>query len=152
FFLEGSQIFNNFGQGGANDSWGFNNSEPNLFYSRRIGRAPQVAASGDFVDAPAATTILGAAKLTGKTSSNWSLGFLEAVTGEETARFQNGRVRGTTAVEPLTNYIVARVQRDIARRAGVGLLMTATNRQLDDDRMRNALVSQAYVFGGDAYL
>jgi hypothetical protein len=152
FFLEGSQIFNNFGQGGANDSWGFNDSEPILFYSRRIGRAPQVAPSGDFVDVPAATTILGAAKLTGKTRSNWSLGFLEAVTGEEAARFQNGRVRGTTTVEPLTNYVVARVQRDIARRAGVGFLMTAANRQLEDDRMRNALVSQAYVFGGDGYV
>ena len=45
FFLEGSQIFNNFGRGGANDYWGFNNSEPQIFYSRRIGRAPQLAAS-----------------------------------------------------------------------------------------------------------
>ena len=42
FFLEGSQIFNNFGRGGANDFWGFNNSEPQIFYSRRIGRAPQL--------------------------------------------------------------------------------------------------------------
>ena len=38
FFLEGAQIFNNFGRGGANDFWGFNNSEPQIFYSRRIGR------------------------------------------------------------------------------------------------------------------
>jgi hypothetical protein len=151
FFLEGSQIFNNFGQGGANDSWGFNNSEPSLFYSRRIGRQPQVFASGDFVDAPTATTILGAAKLTGKTSGNWSLGFLEAVTGEESARTQTGLARGTAVVEPMTNYLVARVQRDIGQRAGAGLLMTATNRQLADDRLRNALVGQAYVFGGDGY-
>jgi len=86
FFLEGSQIFNNFGRGGANDYWGFNNSEPQIFYSRRIGRAPQLAASGDYVDAPTATTILGAAKLTGKTSGRWSLGLLQALTGEETAR------------------------------------------------------------------
>jgi hypothetical protein len=151
FFLEGSQIFNNFGQGGANDSWGFNNSEPNLFYSRRIGRLPQVSAEGDFVDVPSATTILGAAKLTGKTSGNWSLGFLEAVTGEESARTQTGLARNTMVVEPLTNYLVARVQRDIGRRAGAGLLMTSTNRQLADDRLRNALVGQAYVVGGDGY-
>ena len=38
FFLEGAQIFNNFGRGGANGFWGFNNSEPQIFYSRRIGR------------------------------------------------------------------------------------------------------------------
>jgi hypothetical protein len=151
FFLEGSQIFGNFGQGGSNDSWGFNNSEPTLFYSRRIGRAPQVTAGGDFADVPSATTILGAAKLTGKTSSNWSLGFLDAVTGEESARVQSGARRNTIVVEPLTNYLVARVQRDIGKRAGVGFLMTAANRQLADDRMRNALSSQAYVVGADGY-
>src|SRR5688572_3196257 len=66
FFLEGSQIFTNFGYGGSNNYWGFNTSEPTMFYSRRIGRAPQLSASGDFVDAPTATTILGATKLTGK--------------------------------------------------------------------------------------
>ena len=38
FFLEGAQIFNNFGRGGSNGNWGFNNSEPQIFYSRRIGR------------------------------------------------------------------------------------------------------------------
>ena len=86
FFLEGSQIFGNYGRGGSNDFWGFNNSEPQIFYSRRIGRAPQMSIDGDHTDIPAATTILGAAKLTGKTNNGWSLGFLEAVTGEEHAR------------------------------------------------------------------
>ncbi len=151
FFLEGSQIFGNFGQGGANDSWGFNNSEPQLFYSRRIGRAPQVTAGGDFSDVPSATTILGAAKLTGKTSGNWSLGFLEAVTAEESAQTQTGFVRDSIVVEPLTNYLVTRVQRDIGKRAGVGFLMTAANRELTDERMRKSLVGQAYVFGTDGY-
>jgi hypothetical protein len=151
FFLEGSQIFNNFGQTGANDSWGFNNSEPNLFYSRRIGRLPQVSASGDFIDTPTATTILGAAKLTGKTSGNWSLGFLNAVTGEESARTQTGLTRATEVVEPLTNYMVARVQRDIGQRAGAGFIATATHRQLADDRLRDALSSQAYIFGADGH-
>ena len=151
FFLEGNQIFNNFGQGGANDSWGFNNSEPSLFYSRRIGRFPQVPAPGDFSDVPTATTILGAAKLTGKTSGNWSLGFLDAVTAEENAETQTGFTRGTVVVEPLTNYMVTRVQRDIGRRAGVGMLLTATNRQLPDQRMSDSLVGQAYVFGADGY-
>ena len=151
FFLEGSQIFGNFGQGGANDSWGFNNSEPTLFYSRRIGRAPQVTAGGDFADVPSATTILGAAKLTGKTGGSWSLGFLEAVTAEESAQTQTGLVRDSVRVEPLTNYLVTRVQRDLGKRAGVGLLMTATNRELADDRMRRSLVGQGYVFGTDGY-
>ena len=37
-------------------------------------RSPQGDASGDFVETPTATTILGAAKLTGKTRNGWSLG------------------------------------------------------------------------------
>src|SRR5439155_11554119 len=49
FFLEGANIFGNFGTGGANNFLGFNRAEPNLFYSRRIGRAPQGFASGNFV-------------------------------------------------------------------------------------------------------
>ena len=44
FFIEGANIFSNFGQTGANNFWGFNRSEPIIFYSRRIGRAPQGSA------------------------------------------------------------------------------------------------------------
>jgi hypothetical protein len=33
FFLEGAQILGGFGQGGATDNWGFNSSDPNIFYS-----------------------------------------------------------------------------------------------------------------------
>ena len=46
FFLEGAQIFGNFGESGANNFWGFNTSDPEIFYSRRIGRTPQVSPSG----------------------------------------------------------------------------------------------------------
>src|SRR6266513_1628761 len=56
FFLEGANIFGNFGQGGSNNFWGFNRQEPNLFYTRRIGRAPHGSGSGDFVDPPTGTT------------------------------------------------------------------------------------------------
>src|SRR5829696_449692 len=109
FFLEGAQIFGNFGQGGANNFWGFNTSDPDIFYSRRIGRTPQVSASGEFTDLPAATTILGAAKLTGKTRNGWSFGLLNAVTDRETARVESEAIRGVATVEPLTNYLVMRM-------------------------------------------
>ena len=151
FFLEGSQIFNNFGRGGANDYWGFNNSEPQIFYSRRIGRTPQLAASGDYVDAPTATTILGAAKLTGKTSGRWSLGFLQAMTGEETARTSASGLAARSVVEPLTSYSVARVQRDIGTRTGLGFLATSVSRQLNTQAARDGLSSEAFVVGTDAY-
>jgi len=151
FFLEGSQIFNNFGRGGANDYWGFNNSEPQIFYSRRIGRAPQLTATGDYVDAPSATTILGAAKLTGKTSSRWSMGLLQAITGEETARTHTAGLGSRAVVEPLTSYTVARVQRDIGTRGGVGLLTTSVSRRLETQAAKDGLSDQATVVGADAY-
>jgi hypothetical protein len=152
FFLEGSQIFNNYGRTGANDFWGFNNSEPQIFYSRRIGRAPQMGAAGDFVDSPTATTILGATKLTGKTMGGWSMAFLEAVTGEESARTQSGLLGGETVVEPLSNYSVVRVQRQVGQRAGFGMLTTTVNRQLPTPAMRDGLPSAAYVYGADGHV
>ena len=152
FFLEGSQIFTNFGYGGSNNYWGFNMSEPSIFYSRRIGRTPQLGASGEYIDAPTATTILGATKLTGKTGNGWSIGILDAVTDREVARTRSTGVDGTAAVEPFTNYFVGRVQREIGRRAGAGMLMTAVNRRLDTPAFENALADQAYLVGTDAYL
>jgi hypothetical protein len=151
FFLEGAQTFGNFGRSGATDYWNFNASEPTIFYSRRIGRAPQVAASGDFVDSPAATTILGAAKLTGKTPSGWNLAMLDAVTSRETARVRTGTLASYAEAEPLTNYAAARVSRDIGRRAGVGFISTMVARQMDAPSIRDALSSRAYVVGGDGY-
>ena len=151
FFLEGSQIFNNFGQGGANDYWGFNTSDPNVFYSRRIGRAPQLGTTSDYADSPTATTILGATKLTGKTARGWSIGLLEAVTDREAARTMNGAASGRVDVEPLTNYLVARLKRDIGRRAGAGFITTAVNRRLDSPELESGLTGQAYLGGVDGY-
>jgi hypothetical protein len=152
FFLEGAQIFGNFGRLGSNSFWGFNNSEPQIFYSRRIGRSPQLQASGDFVDPPRATTILGAAKLTGKTGGGWSIGLLEAITSREMAHTSTGFTTSEALVEPFSSYAVARVQHDIGRRAGIGFLATSTTRQLDDPAARNELVGGAYVGGGDGFL
>ena len=55
------------------------------FYSRRIGRAPTGAFLATdvnrYADVPDATTILGAGKITGRTSSGYTIGLLDAVTG-----------------------------------------------------------------------
>jgi hypothetical protein len=153
FFLEGAQIFSSFGQGGSNSFWGFNTSDPIIFYSRRVGRSPQVDLDDtDFLDQPASTTIIGAVKLTGKTSTGWNIGFLEAVTGSETARTRTGDLSASTAVEPVTNYTVARVQRELGRRGGAGLMTTSVTRRLDTPTLRTSLVDRAYVFGTDAYV
>jgi len=152
FFIEGANIFGNFGRGGSNSFWGFNRSEPILFYSRRIGRSPQGSADGDFVSRPAASTILGAAKLTGKTAGGWSVGLLDAVTEREYARIVTEGVDTRQQVEPLTNYLVARADREIGRRAAAGLLMTAVHRDLSSAPLRDLLPGAAYVAGADAHV
>ncbi len=151
FFVEGANIFSNFGRTGSNNFWGFNRADPMIFYSRRIGRAPQGEADGEFVDRPSSSTILGAAKLTGKTRQGWSLGLLEAVTGREHARRVTGGVHDETEIEPLSNYFVGRAQREIGRRGAVGLLATAVNRDLRAPALRGKLPAQAYVGGADGH-
>ena len=112
FFVEGSSNFR-FGNQGASNYWGFNWPEPTFFYSRRIGRSPQGSVpDSTYSEVPLGTSILGAAKLTGKPAAGWNLGALSAITGKETADlagdFNTAPV--TTEVEPLTYYGVARGQ------------------------------------------
>jgi hypothetical protein len=151
FFTEGSQVFLRFGRSGASDYTAFFYPEPLLFYSRRIGRAPQGLATGPFVDAPAATTILGAAKLVGR-SHGWNVGVLEAVTGREYARIADGVDRRELEIEPLTNYLVLRAQRDLGARGALGFLATATKRDLRAANLELQLPQQAYVAGMDGHV
>ena len=141
FFIEGSEIF---GFGAAGTSGG------QIFYSRRIGRAPTLSPPPGPNDMPTATTILGAAKVSGKVGG-WSLGILEAVTAEEEARFQN--TAGDTErfpVEPLANYFVGRARREW--RGGqtyFGGILTSVHRDLTIAPQRDALHRAAYAGGAD---
>jgi hypothetical protein len=141
FFVEGANIFN-IGSINGGPSYG----SQQIFYSRRIGRSPQRFVNAQFVDAPDATTIIGAGKLTGKVGQ-WTVGVLNALTAEEKARVLDAsNVQSKTAVEPLTNYFVGRVRRDF--RGGNTLLSlggTAVNRSLSDTLFRNLLRSSADV-------
>ena len=95
-----------------------------IFYTRRIGRAPQLASSSSD---PTSTTILGAAKLTGRVSRGLSVGLVEALT-----RREKGSAGQT--IEPQTNYLVARAYKELrGGHSGAGVMATAVNRQLDDD-------------------
>jgi hypothetical protein len=115
FFLEGTGIFS------------FNGDASRMFYSRRIGRAPQLSGlvSDPNADIPATTPILGAAKLTGRLASGTSLGTLFAVTGRQAV--------GATMIEPQTEYAVVRASQDFRNgESGIGTMLTVVNRQLDD--------------------
>jgi hypothetical protein len=101
-----------------------------LFHSRRIGRQPgylDVEPDDEIVDRPAETTILGAAKLTGK-SGSWTYGGLSAVTAPEYATVEVDGRRAERLIEPLTSYSVGRLQRDVGSNSNVGGLMTIVNR------------------------
>ena len=156
FFTEGAQIFDNFGALGANNRNGFNRSEPNLIHTRRIGRSPQGFPQGlgrdDFVDMPENTTILGAAKITGKTYSNWSFGVLEALTARENARISSGALQSKAEVEPLTNYFAGRLLKEFGDgRSGLGTLFTGVNRDLRDPALKDLLPHRENVAGVDGY-
>ena len=146
FFLEGADIFR-FGVGLGDGSLG----SESLFYSRRIGRSPQLGApdGADYSDVPSAAPILGAAKLSGKTAGGWSIGVLDAVTGRESARYVSGNGPIESApVEPLSNYGVARVIHSSADgQNALGAIVTATDRRLDAPRLQEQLASAAYVGG-----
>ena len=151
FFTEGSQVFLRFGRSGAIDYTTYFYPEPLLFYSRRIGRAPQAQTAGAFVDTPASTTILGAAKLVGR-SHGWNVGVLDALTGREYARIADGAGRAELEVEPLTNYFVGRAQRDLGTRGAIGLLATATNRDLRTPGLAVQLTQRAFLGGVDGHV
>jgi len=142
FFVEGS----------GNFQFGLDCPDCNgLFYSRRVGRSPHGTdnlPSGDdvYTDVPAQTTILGAAKLTGRIGK-FSIGVMQAVQQEELATVQAGGFRSTQPVEPLTSYSVGRIRREFANRSSIGGMVTATNRQVG--ALATLLPASAYAGGID---
>ncbi|MEP7325759.1 MAG: DUF5916 domain-containing protein [Gemmatimonadota bacterium] len=151
FFIEGSTIFD-FGYGGANNNWGFNWGNPDFFYSRRVGRAPQGSLPGnDFSDVPTGTSILGAAKLTGKVGS-WNIGMMHALTGREIARIDSSGFQRNVEVEPRTYYGLFRTQNEMnGGRQGLGIIGTTTARAFDDPRLRDEINSSAFGLGVDGW-
>ncbi len=149
FFTEGASVFR-FGNGPANSRWGFNMWFPTFFYSRRIGRSPQVSPSADYVSAPGETTILGAAKITGKVGKGWTVGFLDALTDKEEGWFKTGEDIGKTTFEPMTNYLVARATKEYGKDSRAGFMFTSVNRKLTDN-LEPTLRESAYFGGVDGY-
>ncbi len=134
FFLEGAQLFNI--------------GHPNFYYSRRIGNRPIGPASGDYVDYPDATTIIAAAKLSGRLPSKTSIGLLTAVTNEEEAEVATIGVPGVRGipVAPHAYHMVARVLQEFGPLASTaGFIVNYVHRDfaegspLADLYTRNAL-------------
>jgi hypothetical protein len=152
FFTEGVNIYQ-FGNGGTNNTWNFNWSDPRIFYSRRIGRAPQgQLPANDYADVPNGTHILGAAKISGRIFNDWQIGTIQSLTQREFGDIQLNGVRSEFQVEPLTYYGVFRIRRDFNQGLqGLGLLSTYTNRFFNDADLRNTINKDAFVAGADGW-
>tara|TARA_B100001123_G_scaffold153533_1_gene177598 strand:+ start:15285 stop:17990 length:2706 start_codon:yes stop_codon:yes gene_type:complete len=140
FFLEGNNVLTA-GTG-------------NYYYSRRIGARPVGPAAGEFVDYPNTTTILGAAKLTGRLPSGTSIGLLGAVTDDEFARTSIGNQESDVQVTPRTIWSVARIIQEVGDQGStVGAHLTAVHRTMSPDDPLAAILSRnAVTAGADARL
>lgn len=153
FFVSNSQYFSN---GGFSCYFCDNVSSLNLVYTRRIGRSPQLAglvgSRAQFMDATDATSILGAAKITGRTAGGLTVGLLDAVTNRETARYRldGDATDHTQEVEPLANYFIGRVRKDFRGGATrIGAISTLVNRDLKNADEFARLRSRAGAIGMD---
>ncbi len=135
FFIEGNGLL----RFGVNCN-SINCSNEGLYYSRRIGRAPQLADRFGDAASPTATTILGAAKLTGRLANGLSIGALDAVTQRQTGPLER-------TIEPAANYALVRATQDLrGGETGIGVIGTLVTRSLPDTA--RAFLRSSAVVGG----
>src|SRR5712672_3636233 len=133
FFVAGRGLFRADVNCSAVNCWG-----ESLYYSRRIGRTPELSGIyGDTVPQQP-TTILGAAKLIGRFPKGTTVGVLDAAT-------QRASSPGDTTYDPGTNFAVMRATQDFrGGNSAIGTMLTAVNRRLDQ-WSSPYLASSAYV-------
>ena len=138
FFIEGRNIF----------EYSFDDNQ--LFYSRRIGHIPMYRYepdSGEYAKQPEYTSILGALKLTGKTSKGLSVGVVESLTSREYTEISSPEGERKMEAEPLTNYFVGRVQKDINKsNTMIGGMVTSTLRDIDHNYLDH--INKSALTGG----
>jgi hypothetical protein len=121
------------------------------FYPRRIGAPPHGTASGDFVNVPRASTILSAAKLTGRLPSRLSIGAVAALTGDEHARVLrlDSSLTRNVPVEPRAAFGVLRLQQEIGTQAStIGTSFTTVQRNFSSAPALGGLLARESYYGG----
>lgn len=140
FFVEGAPLLKGNG--------------PTYFYSRRIGARPRGSVTADrahFINAPNATTIIGAAKVSGRLATGLSLAALTAVTAREFAEYADtlAGMRGEQIVEPLSSYNVVRVLQEFGPSAStIGAVLTTTLHEVRDVPVLDEIMNRASMTGG----
>jgi len=125
FFLEGKNIFR------------FELGDANLFYTRRIGHAPNYYPSTGtdrYIDFPDNTSILSAVKVSGKSKNGLAVGILHSLTAAEKAEISTNGIKSKLRVAAsLASSAVGRVQQDFNQGTTVlGGIITSTNRFIND--------------------
>lgn len=142
FFLEGKHILD------------FANGSDMMFYTRRIGAAPSYTPQGidninSFADSKENVPIIGALKLTGTNRHGVTLGVVQSVTARSSAKVTRNGLEDVEVVEPLTNYTVARVQKNWKGNSLLGGMITSVNRALDQPYLEDFMVRNAFTAGID---
>ena len=141
FFLEGNDVFD----------YALDEDVP--YYSRRIGAAPEFPSSWKdqyISDIPNWTTILGAAKLTGKSKKGLSVGVINGLTAQEFGKTSDGYDEQEIQVAPLSNYHASRVKKEFNEgNTIVGGIFSMVNRISPDSAVSDFLPALAVSGGVD---
>ncbi len=148
FFIENANLFS---QSVSRLEAGGPFGNDNLFYSRRIGSQPSGYVSlpdNSYSSRPDFTSIIGAAKFSGKSKNGWSVGILESITAEEKVSIDLNGSRSAEIIEPLTNYFVGTLSKDLNEGQSIlGGSFTAVNRSLSNTDLEDQFHKTAYSGG-----
>ncbi|SFS72403.1 hypothetical protein SAMN05660206_104126 [Sphingobacterium wenxiniae] len=143
FFLEGRHVLE------------FDHNEGGMmFYSRRVGAMPTYKPQGidnlqNYASTPNFIPIIGALKLTGTNRKGVTVGFMESVTAQTSSKVMRNGQEGREVTEPLTNYTVARVQKNWEGNTLLGGMVTSVNRNLQHEHLRERMIENAFTTGID---
>ena len=140
FFLEGNDVFD------------FDMDGDIPYYSRRIGSAPSFSNPYTHLtvsDIPNQTTILGAAKLTGKSKKGLSLGLVNGLTaGASGVAIDESGTEQEIEVSPLSNYMATRIKKDFqGGNTILGGVFSMVNR-ISPDSTSSQLLPTSAISGG----
>lgn len=142
FFLEGKHILE------------FANEADMMFYSRRIGAMSSYQPKGidnvnSFSETLANVPIIGALKLTGTNKKGLTIGLMESITAQTSAKVMRNGENSKEITEPLTNYTIARVQKNWEGNTLLGGMLTSVNRNLNQPYLKKEMIKNAYTAGID---
>ena len=142
FFLEGKHILD------------FANGKDQMFYTRRIGSAPSYTPAGidnesNFASVKDNIPIIGALKFTGTNRQGVTIGAVQSVTARTSVDVSRNGNERREVIEPLTNYTVARVQKNWEGNTLLGGMLTSVNRALDEPHLEKTRIRNAFTGGID---